>query len=64
MAYILPRLTKPNHVDFGYHSDCVRDLIDVFAHPEDLLQDYMQTFNAIRTIDGIGAFRVVRLLDA
>ena len=45
-------------MNFGFHSDWIRELIDLKI---DVLADFCETFKALVDIDGIGAFRAVHI---
>lgn len=59
------RTAALNNVNFGYHSDFIRDLMVHFANPADLFVDFVGAFEKLagRAVSGVGAFRALHILS-
>ena len=57
------RTSAASHVNYGAHSDWIRELMDKFpeANGEGLLVNFMRTFEAIAGISGLNAFRALHI---
>lgn len=57
------RMRRVNHVNYGAHSDWIRDLMTQFPdeYGESLLVDFMTTFHAISNLTGFSAFRALHI---
>ena len=55
------RTASLNHVNFGAHTDWIRDLMVAFPTTDLLMTSSIKTFDGLRAITGLGAFRAVHI---
>ena len=55
------RTAKATHINYGYHSDWIRELIDSFGSHVELLADFMTTYRALTALDNVGSLRGVHI---